>query len=455
MLIRYLNDSASYEFINQRHSHSSSKNTFTVIVGKNGTGKSRLLRGVVTHLIDGVVERDSLLREERLNLVRDRKSDLYVEDNPSRIICVSTSPFDKFPVLRRDRVHDGYVYLGLRGLPSINLGLSYMSRIIFTLIDAAEQTSEQAQSVSDVLNYLGYEGVIDVEMQLPPSRFLDELLSASKAEDVLEEYLRRPPMFSSEGMVSLAQLRNMESQKFYEVIEAARRIVGMVRHNRFVLSISSNGIKVGSDLWADREDILLLARSGLMRLRDVILTKRGVERPIKLQEASSGEQAVVMGLLGIGSQMKDGALICIDEPEVCLHPEWQEKYIQLLFNTFSKFRRCHFLIATHSPQIVSQIPDGNCFVMSMEDGRAVSASEYANRSIDFQLAKVFKAPGFRNEYLSRLALNVFAKVSKAKKFDERSLSELTALRGICDELRTDDPLRDLINALNEMAVKYA
>lgn len=455
MLRRYLNDSMSYDFVDPSASPRGRQNTFTVIVGKNGTGKSRLLRAVVTHLIDGVVERDSLLREERLSLVRERKSALEVERNPSRIICVSTSPFDKFPVLRRDRLNDGYVYLGLRGLPSMNLGLAYMSRIIFTLIGAAEESSEQAQSVADVLFYLGYEGGINIEMQLLPSRFLDELLDASNVETFLDEYLRRPVMFSSDGGGSIRQLRAMGPQRLHEVLEATKRTVHAQRHGRIVFSVSADGVEVPAYSGADREDILLMARSGLMRLRDVVLIKRGVERPLKLQEASSGEQAVVMALLGIGSQLRDGALICIDEPEVCLHPEWQEKYIHLLFNTFSKFRGCHFVIATHSPQIVAQIPAGNCYVMSMDDGRAVNASEYANRSIDFQLAEVFNAPGYRNEYLSRLALNVFARVSRAKEFDGQSQSELATLRKVFGELRTDDPLRDLVIALNEMAKKYA
>ena len=161
-----------------------------------------------------------------------------------------------------------------------------------------------------------------------------------------------------------------------------------------------------------------------------------------------------MGLLGIGSHITDGSLICIDEPEVCLHPEWQEKYIELLFNTFRHYRGCHFLIATHSPQIVAQIPQGNCYVMSMEDGIARSASDYSQRSIDFQLAEVFNAPGFRNEYLSRIALNAFARVSKTKRFDEQSRDDLAILRRLVHEMHANDPLIDLITALEEMASAY-
>jgi predicted ATPase len=453
MLRSYKVESRRFYFVRPGGRARDGRNTFTVIVGKNGTGKSRLLRAVVTHLIDGVVDRNALAREERLSFARDALGSLDIDDPPSRIICVSTSPFDKFPLLRRDHFTEGYSYLGLRGLSSLNLGLAYMSRVIFTLIDAVAKSSEQARAVAGVLEYLGYEGVINVALQLPPSRFLDELLGAKNPAAVLEEQLSRPTLFPIEGLGALRQLQAMDSTMFDEVLEAARRVVPKLGRTRINVTVSVYGVGVQTTN-SHPHDVLLLARSGLLRLREVILSKHGVDRPLKLHEASSGEQAVVMGLLGIGSQIKDRALICIDEPEVCLHPEWQEKYIELLFHTFGQYNECHFVIATHSPQIVAQIPAGDCYVMTMEDGRARHARDYAHRSIDFQLAEVFDAPGYRNEYLSRLALNAFARVSKAKRFDAQSLRELSTLRRVFDGLRLDDPLRDLIAALEEMAKTY-
>jgi predicted ATPase len=454
MLQRYMANSRSFAFVRPIGRKRSGQNTFTVIVGKNGTGKSRLLRSVVEHLIDGVIDRNALAREERLVLAKEPSSSLSIERAPSRIICVSTSPFDKFPLLRRDQLTDGYSYLGLRGLPSANLGLAYMSRIISTLIDAAARSSKQAHAVANVLEYLGYEGIVRARFQPPPSRLLEELLAAANPAGVLDDYMRRPMVFSIDGLASLRHLQATDSDKFLKVIEAARRIAPSVKQGRVEVSVSSNGVEFDAPRIGDHHDLLLLASSGLLRLRDVTLFKRGVDRPLKLHEASSGEQAVVMGLLGIGSHIQDDALICIDEPEVCLHPEWQEKYIELLFQTFSQYRGCHFVIATHSPQIVAQLPDGDCYVMAMEDGIARRARDYTNRSIDFQLAEVFNAPGFRNEYLSRVALNAFARVSKAKRFDEQSLQELSTLRKAFPDLRSSDPLRDLTMALEEMARTY-
>lgn len=455
MLRSYRTGLKEFDFVTRGRESEQTENTFTIIVGKNGTGKSRLLRSIVTELIGDVVDRESLARDERINSASDHGGILDLDWRPSQIICTSTSPFDKFPLLRRDHVVGGYSYLGLRGLPSSNMGLAYMGRIIQSLIEAADRSPSQAHAIAEVLRYLGYQGMIQTRLQLPMRRLTEELLAADDPAELLETYPKPPPFGnSSDGLGVLKALAYNDRDTFLWVIEAIRRLPTNLYGSPIEALIDESGVHFQSREVIDRGDLLLLARAGLLRMREVILHKNGIDRPLRLHEASSGEQAVVMGLLGIGSHIKDGALVCIDEPEVCLHPEWQERYIELLFNTFRGFRGCHFLIATHSPQIVAQIPDGNCYVMSMENGVARRAHDYARRSIDFQSAEVFNAPGFRNEYLTRIALNLFAKASKERRFDESNLHELSILRGVSEVLHANDPLKELIFALEQMVKAY-
>lgn len=455
MLYSYSNAVRTFNFASSQGDPSSEQNTFTILVGRNGTGKSRLLRSVVINLLRHEVDLDSFTREERINFNSEPDGELDLRWSPTRVICASTSPFDRFPLPRRDQTHEKYSYLGLRGLPSANLGLSYMSRVMFSLLNAVHRSRDQAASIESVLRYLGYEGSMSAMLQLAPIRFIDELLEASDPVALVHEFVNRSMVpFLNDNAPALNTLRTLTEPDLREVIDAARQIGSAARSRRLSITVSRYGLSLDSMSGIDMNNVLLLARSGLLRLREVVLHRCEFDQPIKLHEASSGEQAVVMGLLGVGSHITDGSLICIDEPEVCLHPEWQEKYIELLFNTFRQYRGCHFLIATHSPQIVAQIPQGNCYVMSMEDGIARNADDYSQRSIDFQLAEVFNAPGFRNEYLSRIALNAFAKVSKTKRFDEQSRVDLVILRRMVLEMRANDPLRDLIAALEEMALAY-
>lgn len=453
MLKSYWSGERRFDFVAPDKDVHKAENTYTIIVGRNGTGKSRLLRSVVTNLIGSVVDRNSLARDERINSASDPSGFLDMSWPPSQIICASSSPFDRFPLLRRDHLVRGYSYLGLRGLPSSNLGSAYMGRIIFSLIQAADLSNSQAYAIAEVLRYLGYRGEIHVRLQIIGTRIFQELQTERDPRMVLEEYARRTLGGSELG--PLRALLSDDEGTFWRAIEVANRILSASLSSRAIDTvINKDGVQFFGNLNFDRSEFMLLARAGLFRMREICISKEGMERPIKLHEASSGEQAVIMGLLGIGSHIKDQALVCIDEPEVCLHPEWQERYIELLFHTFRQYRGCHFLIATHSPQIVAQIPDGNCFVMSMEDGEARGAEDYARRSVDFQLAEVFNAPGFRNEYLTRVALNLFAKASKKKFFDQQSLHELVVLRKAFPGLRTSDPLRDLIIALEKMVKAY-
>lgn len=50
----------------------------------------------------------------------------------------------------------------------------------------------------------------------------------------------------------------------------------------------------------------------------------------------------------------------------------------------------------------------------METKAVRSAKDIINHSSDFQLVNVFDTPGYKNEYLTRIAINTFAKISKYK-----------------------------------------
>lgn len=143
----------------------------------------------------------------------------------------------------------------------------------------------------------------------------------------------------------------------------------------------------------------------------------------------------------------DGSLIIIDEPEISLHPEWQERFISLMASTFSGYRGCHFLLATHSPLIVAQASEMNCAVVTMDDLGITDASEYSNRSADFQLAEVFDTPGYRNEYLAREGLAAL-KLASMQQFESQEFRyRLELLTRVRPRLMDDDPVAQIADAV--------
>lgn len=68
------------------------------------------------------------------------------------------------------------------------------------------------------------------------------------------------------------------------------------------------------------------------------------------------------------NEQQSDFIILIDEPDLHLHMEWQKKYIKTLFNIFWRLDqsiKIHFIIATHSPFIVSDLPK-EC-IIKLED----------------------------------------------------------------------------------------
>jgi predicted ATPase len=421
-------------------------------VGKNGTGKSTFLGSLANELIDN--RSDKFYRQLELGFESYHKGNLVQDSHVDQVITVSTSPFDKFPLTRKSEDVDGYIYLGLRDLISSNFGLAYMSKIIGALIGSINQNPDQLEDITQVLNYLEYSGHISAKFKVHlSSNFINDLLRSddplklfNKSFDDFNRYFSRSFFYRNEIL---------DIDKFNYLLKILSEIGPYFFRRNFNLHISSYGITSEIGVVFNEIDIPFLIHSGVLRLRDIILEPYNGDHQFSIRDASSGEQSVILSILGIASHIKDNSLICIDEPEVCLHPQWQEKYIQLLISTFRSYKGCHFIIATHSPQIVSRLESHNCYILSMETGEVRNAKDYINNSVDFQLANIFNSPGFKNEYLTRIALNTFSKVSKKKIFDEEDTGNFRILEQQSGNLDQDDPILNLYEAIKVMREMYA
>ena len=63
-------------------------------------------------------------------------------------------------------------------------------------------------------------------------------------------------------------------------------------------------------------------------------------------------------------------VILIDEPDLHLHLDWQKQYIKKLIDVFSTLDtniKLHFIIATHSPFIISDLPSESIVILDWKD----------------------------------------------------------------------------------------
>lgn len=198
------------------------------------------------------------------------------------------------------------------------------------------------------------------------------------------------------------------------------------------------------------DELIPFLKSGLIKIFDITLIKLVDKSRLRLSQASSGQQCMLTIMLGIAGAIKNGSLICVDEPEISLHPQWQTNLVKQLQEVFSDFTGCHFVIATHSPQLVSGLTSTNGYVLNLEDKELHHSFDYAKRSADFQLAEVFHTPGQNNEYLLRVALLLLTKLSRREELCHEDRESLNRLISIRKRMSDTDPVYHLIGQVEAL-----
>jgi len=71
-----------------------------------------------------------------------------------------------------------------------------------------------------------------------------------------------------------------------------------------------------------------------------------------IDELSTGEKTLLSKVLYLYFRDYKDKIILIDEPELSLHPSWQNKVLKI-YENFAKQNNCQIIIATHSPHIIA------------------------------------------------------------------------------------------------------
>lgn len=470
--------------------------TFTIITGRNGIGKSRLLVSLVSSFLSRQVELDNSINKQKLK----------------KVIAVSNIRNDKFP-RKRGRT-DNYHYIGNK----LNPPLQHNERFsVFKNLLCNKNINDE--SVCHAFNYLGFEPVIYIEFQPIKSMYIDKY---NQIKNYLEYYETYYDFFNSKiiplelreklnvnfnsiinykkeiynNFLDLDDPNNSDnkikyyipqkkrlvrlefSERIYQDLKTSldenelffldcisklssfnidisysifeklsliilkNKIIRNIKRIEFDLKINSNSELI--------EDSIFLLENDLLKITNVSLTGDINKNSISFFDLSSGQQSLFNILLGISSVIENNSLICIDEPEVNLHPEWQNEFIIKLQKIFDHITGCHFVIATHSPQVVAGLTSENGFVVDLENNITHNAKDYSKKSADYQLAHIFGYPGYNNEYLIRIALTLISKITKQVEFNDTDIDNLNILNSSKKDLPKNDPVSFLIEQINAL-----
>jgi predicted ATP-binding protein involved in virulence len=123
----------------------------------------------------------------------------------------------------------------------------------------------------------------------------------------------------------------------------------------------------------------------------------------RIEQLSSGEKSLLMLVTdiakrlaianpGLGENAWQGqGIVLIDEIDLHLHPQWQRRVLPALTKTFPN---CQFIVTTHSPQVLSEVPKESVFIL--EDGKLIEYSPHTigrdSNSILYEIFGVKERP---------------------------------------------------------------
>ncbi len=460
------------KFVDRSHQLSSvASEHITALIGKNGTGKSHLLSSIVqTFVLIEQLQRKKKrsVREVPLEYLSYRIDGNHcvvewspggkrlecsvdgVQVNvmdlplPKRVVALTISPFDKFPVPRsvRNSVKPAeasiYEYLGLRD----QFGKASMESLLFRSLNSLFEESDNEPlrriNIGSVFEFLGLEPFLTViyRVRIPPG--LQRLLNSGFAGDILSHLSpsdRRNVEESLRGDIDLAALTALSRMAL------DRAEGGFVR--------TTADFRVGGALDETFRMLQPLRRAGLLRLSNVEVKQ--VDGPLSnLRRASSGQLSMISALLALASVIDNASLVLIDEPELSLHPEWQVDYVNLLVKTFARFKGCHFVVATHSPMVVSQLPK-HANLLALDQPSLPPSEKISGQSADYLLAEVFGAPMPGNLYIRERIVTALDLISEGKARSPAFQEVLAELAKINEDVRPEDPVKSILGDISEVA----
>jgi hypothetical protein len=349
------------------------KNWLTVLIGKNGSRKSLLLR----LLLEAALGHATIGTGSRYS-IRPQLTMWHPSSQISAAIAIAGTPFDRFPRQTRYQrpaqpskydLEEKYFYLGMKaanGTMGSAQGVRTIATLLFHTLVSGQQLSGSINRVFDFLSFKHELGVIvrrhtSINFarnelkgkgqrklgQLSPQKLVTSLKRVKESSDDLD-------------LVRWAQTLLDSPAKFDEL---GARLGAFPAP--FYIAFSRSTVAMHDEHWKP-DELLRLFKAGLLVPSHLAFQKIGDDEWLFDSELSSGQWHLMSSMLGLALTLQRDALVLIDEPENSLHPEWQRVYAELLSDVIQRASGCHVFIATHSPLIASGVKPGAGDVLRME-----------------------------------------------------------------------------------------
>jgi hypothetical protein len=444
---------------------SKNKNWITVLIGRNGTKKSLLLR----LLLEGALDRSTIETGVK-RLIRPQLTMRSQPDQIAASIAIAGTPFDRFPRQTRYQtqahptkydLNTKYFYLGMKaanGTMGSTQGVRTIADLLFRTLATEQQLSG---SINRVFDFLDFKPELCVVVRRHTS------LNVARGEGRGKNPAKPGNLSPRKLRTGLTHIKNSSSNPQHvtwaqELLQDSLRLKELrLQLDRlpesFYVSFSKSTLRFHDQDWSS-EELLRLFEVGLILPSHFMFQRSESDQWLMDSQLSSGQWHLISSMLGLALTLRHDSLVLIDEPENSLHPEWQRTYVELLSEVIEGTDGCHVFIATHSPLIASGVkPDtGDVLRIEAADASALGvelcllpntygwdAGDVYRQVFDMESARASTFIGLANQALALIAEG------------DRSSRKLKSLAKILSKIREtlpkQDPMRTVLFSIIQSA----
>lgn len=309
------------QFALSPESNNSTANRFTVVIGPNASGKSRLLREIVAETLESA-----------------ERKEFSDDATHQRVLAISSLVTDSFPFATGGSTD--YRYLGIRQ-SSNTATTGSLPDLTAQSVALAMRETWRVQALLSVVRLLGF---ADLSIRLVPSkrkRLDSEVLRkaiaweyrAQENSDYVSPEVLLPELMRYRDSLPASQFNSLSGAQaqIWELLELAERS----RIDGYAL-------------------LRVAKRVGILETQFALHNR---DRWVLDHELSAGQLLLLSLVARVAAFLQPESLVVIDEPETALHPSWQSDLIPLLRDVIPPDYNSHFFLATHSPYLVSDGTD--------------------------------------------------------------------------------------------------
>lgn len=457
----------------------------TILIGPNGTGKSNILRTIInlfreiheikekgkrinrvpgkfliSYLLNGkLFVFGNLKLEGEYMSARFSKGfwflvDGVIEDDyqkinlPDNIIANSLMITDKYPYLK---VSDfpNYTYLGVRSSRSSAGTRAYVRKTV-ELITASLEKKGFKSKLKNILEFLELQPSINIY-------YKPVYATEFYKENIDENEFHR--IFNNQNDYFPKRRTEIWGTKYYHLIKDNHELISqIVSFLRYVATtflqddkkLLHYDVLEDENLLDDFKMIEELKRLDIISFPSIDIKRK--DSTYNLVESSSGEYSLLSSLIGLVATVEDNSLILIDEPEVSLHPNWQMRYMEYLREMFKGFNKTHFIVATHSHFLVSDVKGVSSQVIGLKKKEGIKPVHFKNVdtfgwSAEDVLYNIFDVESTRNFYVAKEIGTILKSIAKKDIDTETIIASAQKIAEIKRSLKKTDPLYSLINKI--------